>query len=145
MGIGFYLLSFTADEFLSPSLEKLSETLNLSESLAGVTLLAFGAGAPDVFTSLKAIEGGEFSGIEMGISTLIGSALFILAIVTAGVLQSSPKPIALNKSFFSRDTFFLQIGLIMLLYAIAIRGCIDTIMSVLFLTLYIIYVITAVN
>ena len=54
----------------------------------------------------------------------------------------SPGPIKLNKSFFSRDTFFLNIGLIMLLYAIAVRGCIDVLMSVLFLGLYVVYVIT---
>ena len=138
------MLSFTADEFLSPSLEKIAERLNFSESFTGVTLLAFGAGAPDVFTSLKAIQGGDFEGIELGIATLVGSALFILAIVTAGVMTSSPKPIELNKSFFSRDTFFLQLGLFMLLYAIVVRGCIDLFMSVMFLALYVLYVITAV-
>ena len=138
----FYLLSFTADEFLSPSLDQLSKTFKLSESLAGVTLLAFGGGAPDVFTSLTAIQGGEFSGIEMGIATLIGSSLFILAIVSAGVIMSSPGPIKLNKSFFARDTFFLNMGLIILLYAIAVRGCIDILMSVLFLGLYVVYVVT---
>lgn len=44
----FYILGSTADSFLSPALAKLSMTLGMSESLAGVTLLALGNGAPDV-------------------------------------------------------------------------------------------------
>ena len=44
-----YILTSSADEYLSPSLEFLTEKLKLSESVAGVTLLALGNGAPDVF------------------------------------------------------------------------------------------------
>jgi sodium/potassium/calcium exchanger 6 len=49
-----YNLSSTADEYLSPALEYLTLKFGISESLAGVTLLAFGNGAPDVFSSLNA-------------------------------------------------------------------------------------------
>lgn len=52
-----------ADEHLSPSLQRISKTFKLSESLAGVTLLAFGAGAPDVFASLSASDGADLDGI----------------------------------------------------------------------------------
>jgi len=75
--VAFFLLSFTADEFLSPSLQQISKTFKLSESLAGVTLLAFGGGAPDVFASLSASRGGGVEGIEMAIAVLLGSSLFI--------------------------------------------------------------------
>ena len=50
--IFFYILSDTADEYLSPSLERITEITGISESLAGVTLLAFGNGAPDIFASI---------------------------------------------------------------------------------------------
>ena len=46
------------DEHLSSVLQQISKTFKLSESLAGVTLLAFGAGASDVFSSFSASEGG---------------------------------------------------------------------------------------
>jgi sodium/potassium/calcium exchanger 6 len=52
--IGMYLLSDTADAYLSPCLEFITERLSCNESLAGVTLLAFGNGAPDVFGSIAA-------------------------------------------------------------------------------------------
>ena len=49
-----YNLGSTADMYLSPALETISDKLSCSESLAGVTLLALGNGAPDVFASLSA-------------------------------------------------------------------------------------------
>ena len=139
--IAFFLLSFTADEFLSPSLQQISKTFKLSESLAGVTLLAFGGGAPDVFASLSASKGGDLEGIEMAIAVLLGSSLFIQSVIAACVLYYSPQAIVLNKTFFSRDAVFFGIGLIALLYAIVIRGKIDMTMSILFIVLYFGYVL----
>ena len=54
--VGMYLLSSTADIYLSPSLEFITERFSCNESLAGVTLLAFGNGAPDVFSSIAAAK-----------------------------------------------------------------------------------------
>ena len=97
LSFAFYLLSYAADEYLSPSLQQISSTFKLSESLAGVTLLAFGGGAPDVFASISAVSGSaggaELQGIEMGIAVLLGSSLFILAIVSGGVIIYAPQKI----------------------------------------------------
>jgi Ca2+/Na+ antiporter len=49
MFIGMYCLASTADLYLSPALETMTIKFGLSDSLAGVTLLAFRNGAPDVF------------------------------------------------------------------------------------------------
>ena len=45
-------LGSTADNFLMPQLNYLSELLRLRPDVAGVTLLAFGNGAPDVFSAI---------------------------------------------------------------------------------------------
>ena len=42
MCISFHMLSSTAGDYLTPALTKFSDTLGLSETLAGVTLVAFG-------------------------------------------------------------------------------------------------------
>lgn len=107
-----------------------------------MTLLAFGAGAPDVFASLSASEAESLSGIFMGISVLLGSSLFILACVTALVLQSSPVIIKMNKPFFLRDCVFLFASYGILLYAVLIHGMIDFSLSMAFIGLYISYVLT---
>jgi len=59
MFIGMYNLASTADIYLSPALETMTTTFRLSDSLAGVTLLAFGNGAPDVFSAIAAASGGS--------------------------------------------------------------------------------------
>ena len=46
------VLGLTADEFLSPSLSAISDKFSCSQSVAGVTLLAFGNGASDIFSAL---------------------------------------------------------------------------------------------
>jgi solute carrier family 24 (sodium/potassium/calcium exchanger), member 6 len=63
LSVAFFYLAFVADEHLSPSLQRISKTFRFSESLAGVTLLAFGAGASDVFASLSASEEADIEGI----------------------------------------------------------------------------------
>lgn len=52
----FQLLLTTAERFFCPSLQLISEYLHLSPAVAGATLLAFGNGAPDLFTQLAAIQ-----------------------------------------------------------------------------------------
>jgi sodium/potassium/calcium exchanger 6 len=47
-------LSTTADGYLSPALEYVTIQFGISESLAGATILAFGNGAPDLFTAMSA-------------------------------------------------------------------------------------------
>lgn len=40
-----------------PALAALAKAMRMSENLAGVTLLAFGNGSPDIFTALADFEG----------------------------------------------------------------------------------------
>jgi sodium/potassium/calcium exchanger 6 len=86
-----YNLASTADEYLSPSLEYITVRLKISESLAGVTFLAFGNGAPDVFSSIASaasasINDGSNKDKKIGDNTssvcaLLGSSVFLTSIV----------------------------------------------------------------
>ena len=71
LAIFMYNLATTADSYLSPTLEQITLKFKLSESLAGVTLLAFGNGAPDVFSAISASQGTQPSGQN---STDLGNA-----------------------------------------------------------------------
>ncbi|KNC72923.1 hypothetical protein SARC_14517, partial [Sphaeroforma arctica JP610] len=51
------LLATTADYFFVPALCVIARALRLSPSVAGITLVAFGNGAPDVFTAYAALHG----------------------------------------------------------------------------------------
>ena len=46
----FLAIGVTVEHFLCPALAVISNTLGLSESVAGVTFLAFGNGAADIFS-----------------------------------------------------------------------------------------------
>lgn len=84
----FHLLSSTAEVYLSPSLAKLSDFFKLSQNLAGVTLLALGNGAPDVFTAIIAGAGGteDSEGIHLAICSIFGSGIFVTTITLAKVI-----------------------------------------------------------
>jgi len=71
---GLYLLlslaaiAIICDDFFVPSLEAISEKLDLSEDVAGATFMAAGSSAPELFTSVAGV------GVEsdVGIGTIVG-------------------------------------------------------------------------
>ena len=75
----FYLLDSTAEKFLAPALEKLKKKFNISETIAGVTLLALANGSPDIISSITA--GGYDSGINLAVGALFGSGFFVTTVV----------------------------------------------------------------
>ena len=79
--ICFYLLSDTANKYLSQALTNISDKLKLSQNLAGVTILAFGNGANDVISSIIASESDEVDGLEVAIGSLLGVGMFVSCLV----------------------------------------------------------------
>lgn len=69
----FSFIGITASDFFCPNLSTIATYLGLNESTAGVTLLAFGNGSPDVFSTFSALEKGTFG---LAIGELIGAASF---------------------------------------------------------------------
>ena len=66
-------LAVICDEYFVPSLEVLAEKLDVSDDVAGATLMAAGGSAPELFTS---IIGGFIARSDVGFSTIVGSAVF---------------------------------------------------------------------
>ena len=67
-------LGSTADNFLMPQLNYLSELLRLRPDVAGVTLLAFGNGAPDVFSAIAVATGNTNKKLDLSfmLSDIVG-------------------------------------------------------------------------
>jgi len=139
-----YLLSTTADEYLSPSLEFLTVKFGIPESLAGVTLLAFGNGAPDVFTAFGAAETSDKIGdadLVAPLCTLMGAALFLsTAVIGLSLNAAKDKSIKVTKAFFIRDIIFVMIVELYILVNMLTRGKIDLWGSLGFFAIYGIYV-----
>jgi sodium/potassium/calcium exchanger 6 len=81
------LLKSTAELDLTPALTKIKIDFNMSETLAGVTILAWANGAPDVIVSLSA--GGIEGGVSLAIGSLFGAGIFTTTIVYANCLYIS--------------------------------------------------------
>uniref|UniRef100_G1SKH7 Solute carrier family 8 member B1 n=1 Tax=Oryctolagus cuniculus TaxID=9986 RepID=G1SKH7_RABIT len=77
----FLILGVTAAKFFCPNLSAISTTLKLSHNVAGVTFLAFGNGAPDIFSALVAFSDPRTAGLAIG--ALFGYlGLYVFYVVT---------------------------------------------------------------
>ena len=114
----------------------------MSESLAGVTLLALGNGSPDVISSLSAANS-DSGGMFLAVGSLVGGGMFVSGVVSAIVLLSSPKPVKVAGMGFLRDTLFYIVSLLVLVIA-AIVGELSFYFAITFFVIYIIFVISVI-
>ncbi|KAI8936152.1 hypothetical protein NX059_007647 [Plenodomus lindquistii] len=99
----FSTIGIAASDFFCVNLNTISRMLGMSESLAGVTLLAFGNGSPDVFSTFAAFRTHAAS---LAVGELIGAACFITAVVSGSMALIRPFTVA-RKSFIRDVGFFL--------------------------------------
>uniref|UniRef100_A0A0D9Y1K1 Sodium/calcium exchanger membrane region domain-containing protein n=1 Tax=Leersia perrieri TaxID=77586 RepID=A0A0D9Y1K1_9ORYZ len=141
----FYLLGDTASEYFCASLEGLSAVLRLPPAIAGVTLLSLGNGAPDVLSSVVAFASGGDDGGDVGLSGVIGGALFVSTVV-AGVVsivssrRRDAAAVVIERRGFVRDVCFLLVAICYLL-AVMLTGAVSLLAAVSFLSLYAAYVL----
>lgn len=135
--ICFYLLSDTTNKYLSPALTFLSDRLNMSQNLAGVTFLALGNGAPDVIASIVGSD--DKDGLEFGLGSLVGAGVFVTCIVFSSVVlfNRDSEPIEVNAKPFIRDIILYLISIILLL-VFAVTGDIKLYEAIIFFSLYIV-------
>ena len=157
MFIGMYTLSSTADVYLSPALETMTTKFGLSDSLAGVTLLAFGNGAPDVFSSISAAQDSNSDGkldAVKSISIVLGGTFFITSVVMflsvrAANMNEDPngpplRQIKVTPRYFIRDVVFYMITCIYLLIVLFFFGGFNVFLAIGLLLIYAIYVVVVV-
>ncbi|KAL4494621.1 hypothetical protein ABPG72_004523 [Tetrahymena utriculariae] len=137
--VAFHLLSSTAESYLSPALAKISDSLKCSQTLAGVTLLALGNGAPDVFTAIIAGGGNDDEGINLAIGSIFGAGLFVTTVTLAKVIKNSDE-LKADKNIFIRDVGFYCFAAFLILIYLLI-GKVNFAMAVAFFSLYFVFII----
>ncbi|XP_010549709.1 PREDICTED: cation/calcium exchanger 2 [Tarenaya hassleriana] len=137
----FYLLGDTASEYFCCSLESLSKLLDLSPTIAGVTLLSLGNGAPDVFASLVSFMGKSGGTYDVGLNTVVGGAFFVSCVVVGIIsILLHQEHVHIEKNAFLRDIcFFLMV--IASLVVILVHGKINLLGAIGFCSLYAVYVV----
>ncbi|KAK7290677.1 hypothetical protein RIF29_05267 [Crotalaria pallida] len=138
----FYLLGDTASNFFCSSLEGLSNILSLSPTIAGVTLLSLGNGAPDFFASVVSFASSGNGG-AVGLNSILGGAFFVSSAVLGVItIMVSPLQVSVDKASFIRDVVFFLFSLVILLVIISI-GKISLFGSICYVSIYFLYVFAA--
>ena len=115
------LLASTADDYFCVVMDSIVDKLHIPPSIAGlhslshssvgVTFLAFGNGAPDVFSLIISVLSGL---TEIGVGANVGAGLFITTVVAGSVAVFSNCEV--NKRAFLRDIIFYTICIFYLIF-----------------------------
>lgn len=100
--IFFIALAIICDDFFVPSLEVISEKLDLSEDVAGATFMAAGSSAPELFTAVVGVAWDS----DVGVGTIVGSAVFNILIIIALTAALAGQVLHLDYRPLLRDSFF---------------------------------------
>ncbi|XP_021268825.1 sodium/potassium/calcium exchanger 6, mitochondrial isoform X3 [Numida meleagris] len=135
----FVILGVTAEKFFCPNLSAISTSLKLSHNVAGVTFLAFGNGAPDVFSAVVAFSDPRTAGLAVG--AVFGAGIFVTTVVAGGIALM--KPFAAASRPFLRDIIFYMVA-VFLTFLVLYFGHITLGEALGYLGLYVFYVFTVV-
>ncbi|XP_023334030.1 mitochondrial sodium/calcium exchanger protein isoform X2 [Eurytemora carolleeae] len=102
----FIALAVSADDFFCPAIQVISTTLRLSQNIAGVTIMALGNGAPDIFSSLAGISAAR---PELVFGELFGAGVFVTTVVAGSVAITKPFKV-MERPFLRDVSFYLMAG-----------------------------------
>lgn len=139
LGLLFTTIGIAASDFFSVNLSTIAAILGLSESLAGVTFLAFGNGSPDVFSTFAAMSSNSAS---MAVGELIGAASFITGVVAGSM--ALVREFRVDKKTYARDICFFIVAVSFTMFFLA-DGNLRFWECCIMIGYYIVYVITVVG
>lgn len=108
----------------------------MSENIAGVTLLAFGNGSPDLFSALAQL--GQEMSVGKIFTEVMSGCLFVSVLISGIILIV--KPFVLSPSTFLRDSLFLIFSLLFIEYCID-DGTFSLIETIYTMVIYVLYII----
>uniref|UniRef100_A0A182W3I1 Sodium/calcium exchanger membrane region domain-containing protein n=1 Tax=Anopheles minimus TaxID=112268 RepID=A0A182W3I1_9DIPT len=131
----FLGLAIVCDDYFVSSLDRICEELKLSPDVAGATFMAAGSSAPELAT---VIIGVFFAKDDIGISGVIGSAVFNIMFVISVCALCSGTVLQLNWWPLVRDCTFYTISILVMLIVI-FNDVISWIESLIMLLFYVVY------
>lgn len=111
----FLVTSVLTDDYFVPSLEKLAIRWRLSNDVAGATLMAIGSSGPEISVNILDTIFGE---ADLGLTAVVGSALFNVCLITTVCIVFAPSPLQISPRPYIRDFCFYLISIGILTAAI---------------------------
>ena len=131
-----YLLALLTDGYFIVSLDEISGRMKLSNDVAGATLMAMGSSAPELAIALIALlRPGDYS--DLGIGTIVGSALFNILVITGA--SAIARPLRITWSIVTRDVVVYIASVGLLLWAFS-DNRINMVEASVFIVFYAVYV-----
>ena len=134
----FYFLSTSVDEYVSRILGRMSVKLNMSQNLAGLTLLAFGNQAVDIMVALVTGDD-DNGGIASSLSTLLGADSLVIGLVLPTVIFLGNGVIVKGQNFL-RDLITYMLALLLVFSLGAFVKKLNIFLALIIFCSYIIYV-----
>lgn len=135
----FMFLGITAEKFFCPNLAAIATSLKLSHNVAGVTFLALGNGAPDLFSAMAAFSDARTASLAIG--ALFGAGIFVTTVVAGGVGLARPFTVA-SRPFLRDVTFYM--AAVFWAFLVIYFGSIDLAQALGYLALYAVYVLVVI-
>jgi K+-dependent Na+/Ca+ exchanger-like protein len=132
----FWGLAIVCDDYFVTSLEDISEALHLSSDVAGATFMAAGSSAPELFTSLMGVFAVKN---DVGIGTIVGSAVFNLCCIIGGTALFTPVTLKIDWKPITRDTLFYAMSIFAMIYVLK-DGLVTLYEAIALICLYVVYV-----
>ncbi|ODM98234.1 Sodium/potassium/calcium exchanger 5 [Orchesella cincta] len=107
----FYAFAIVCGDYFVPSVERLSKDLKMESDIAGATIMGIATSSPELFTS---IVGTFIMRGDIGVGTVVGSAVFNHLAVCAFIGFGCSKVVVLDWWPVTRDVFFYAISVIAL-------------------------------
>lgn len=137
----FLGLAIVCDDYFVASLDRICEELKLSPDIAGASFMAAGSSAPELAT---VVIGVFFAKDDIGVSGVIGSAVFNIMFVISCCALCTGTVCQLNWWPLVRDCFFYAVSILVMLFVI-INDTISWVEALIMLICYVFYCIALHN
>ncbi|KAI1725866.1 sodium/calcium exchanger protein domain-containing protein [Ditylenchus destructor] len=133
----FMMFATTVDGFFSPNIVTIVDYYQIPQDIAGVTLVAFGNGAPDVFSAIASVMNVKHPEAGMALSVLMGGDFFVLSVVLGSVILISPCQVMRRPVI--RDILFYLLTLVCIVSVLISSTELQMWQPIMFLVIYLIY------
>jgi len=137
----FGCLAHLCNRYFVPALESFTERMKIQPEVAGASFMAIGNSAPELFTSLIGVYVSED---DVGVGTVVGSAVFNILFVIGGCVLVSPVVLQVEVYPIVRDASFYVVSLIPLAI-VCIDGKVDWCDALILVLLYGLYMLIIYN